>query len=168
MEELVEKAKNNDKLAFSKLIKSIEKELYLTAKTRLKNEDDMEDAIQETVFKCYKNIKMLRDNSLFKAWAIKILINECNNIYRRKNKNIISYEEKEMENYISADNDDEKMEFELLIQDLSYEEKIILTLYYYSRYTIREISKIAKVNQNTIKGKMARARKKIKRLYENE
>lgn len=73
-----------------------------------------------------------------------------------------------MENYISADNDNEKMEFELLIQDLSYEEKIILTLYYYSKYTIREISKIVKINQNTIKGKMARARNKIKRLYENQ
>lgn len=166
MEELVEKAKNKDDQAFSELVKNIKKELYLTARARLKNEDDIEDAIQETLFKCYQNISKLRDNAVFKAWAIRILINECNNIYRRKSKNIISYEEKEMENYISTNDDNGNAEFQFLIQDLNHDEKIILTLYYCSKYTIREISKIIKINQNTIKGKMARARNKIRKLYE--
>ena len=82
MEELIEKAKNNDKRAFSELIISIEKELYLIAKTKLKSDDDIGDAIQEAIYKSYKNLRKLRDNSLFKTWIIKILINECNNIYK--------------------------------------------------------------------------------------
>lgn len=166
MEELVEKAKNKDEQAFSELFKIIKKELYVIARTRLKNEDDIEDAIQETLFKCYQNINKLRDNAVFKTWAIRILINECNNIYRRKSKNMISYEEKEMENYICANDVNENLEFDFLIQDLTHEEKIILTLYYCCKYTIKEISKIVKINQNTIKGKIARARNKIKKLYE--
>ena len=95
MEELIEKAKNNDKRAFSELIVAIEKELYLIAKTKLKNDDDIGDAIQETIYKSYKNLRKLRDNSLFKTWIIKILINECNNIYKKKRKYAISYEDKE-------------------------------------------------------------------------
>ena len=51
MEELIEKVKNNDKRAFSELIKAIEKELYLIAKTKLKNDDFIGDAIQETIYK---------------------------------------------------------------------------------------------------------------------
>ena len=54
MEELIEKAKNDDKRAFSELIIAIEKELYLIAKTRLSNDDDIGDAIQETIYKSYK------------------------------------------------------------------------------------------------------------------
>ena len=86
MEELVEKAKNDDKRAFSELIMATEKELYLIAKSKLKSDDDIGDAIQETIYKSYKNIKKLRDNSVFKTWIIKILINECNNIYKKKSK----------------------------------------------------------------------------------
>ena len=79
MEELVEKAKNDDKRAFSELIMATEKELYLIAKSKLKSDDDIGDAIQETIYKSYKNIKKLRDNSVFKTWIIKILINKIIN-----------------------------------------------------------------------------------------
>ena len=72
---LVNLAKKNNKEAFSKLIEIIKKDLYLIAKTKLNNEDDIADVIQDTIISCYKNIKSLRDNKSFKAWAIKILIN---------------------------------------------------------------------------------------------
>lgn len=168
MEELVEKAKNNDKEAFSKLIMQIKKELYLIAKTKLKNDDDIGDAIQETIYKSYKNIRKLRDNSLFKAWIIKILMNECNNIYKKRSKYNISYEDNEMEKYIIDNEKPDNMGFEMLIKDLDSEEKLILTLYYCSKYTVQEISKIAKINENTIKSKMVRARNKIKKKIEKE
>ena len=168
MEELVEKAKNNDKIAFSELIIAIEKELYLIAKTKLKNDDDIGDAIQETIYKSYKNIKKLKDNSIFKTWIIKILMNECNNIYKKKSKYSISYEEKEMEKYLVANDKSDNVEFEVLIKDLDSEEKLILTLYYCSKYTIKEISKIAKIKENTIKSKMARARNKIRKQIEEK
>ena len=128
MEELVEKAKNKDKNAFSELIINVKKELYLVAKLKLKNEDDISDAIQETFLKSYKNIRKLRKNDMFRTWIIKILINECNNIYKRKRNNIVSYEEKEMENYIATDTENVNMEFDVLIRNLNYEEKMILTL----------------------------------------
>lgn len=168
MEELVEKAKKNDKEAFSELIVVVEKELYLIAKTKLNNDDDIGDAIQETIYKSYKNIKKLKDDSLFKTWLVKILINECNNIYRKKSKYTISYEEKEMENYISANEDSNDLEFEVLIKNLDTEEKLILTLYYCSKYTVKEISKIMKIKENTVKSKMVRAREKIKQQLEKD
>lgn len=77
---------------------SLEKELYKVAKVRLRNDDDIYDAIQETTIKAFKSVKKLKQNQYFKTWIIKILINESNNIYRRKNKRrIISFEE--IENY---------------------------------------------------------------------
>ena len=83
VEELVKKAKNKNEKAFDELISLIEKEMYLIAKTRLYNDDDIADAIQETIYLCYKNIHKLKDNKLFKTWIIKILINECNKIHRK-------------------------------------------------------------------------------------
>ena len=41
MEEVVKKAKKGDKEAFTKLILTVENELYHVAKARLKNENDV-------------------------------------------------------------------------------------------------------------------------------
>lgn len=168
MEELVQKAKNDDNNAFSELIISIEKELYLIAKSKLKDEDDIGDAIQETIFMCYKNLKKLKDNRVFKSWVIKILLNECKKIYKKKYKNIISYEEKELDNYISSNDDNDELEFEILIKDLKSDEQLILTLYYCSKYTTKEISKILNKRESTIKSKLIRSRNKIKKKFEKE
>ena len=86
MEELVERAQKNDEQAFNELILKAQKEMYLIAKSKLKDEEDIADAIQETILACYKNLKKLRDNKLFKTWLIRILINECNKIHRQNKK----------------------------------------------------------------------------------
>ncbi len=169
MEELVKKAKNNDEKAFDELILLIEKELYLIAKTKLKNDDDIADAIQETILKCFQNINKLRDIKLFKTWTIKILINECNKIYRKKEKYKISIEDNEIEKYIKLEEKyDENIEFNILIKKLETEEKLILTLYYCSGYTTKEISKILKRKENTIRSKMTRAKNKLRKQLEGE
>ena len=49
MEELVEKAKNNNSDAFTHLILNIERDLYCIAKSRINDENDIEDIIQETM-----------------------------------------------------------------------------------------------------------------------
>ena len=45
---------------------------------------------------------------------------------------------------------------------LNYDERISLTLYYAEGYTNKEISKILKTNENTIKARISRAKLKIK------
>lgn len=167
MEKLVVKAKEKDENAFSELIKLIDKELYLIARTKLNNNEDIGDAIQETILKGYKNIKKLKNNSAFKSWMIKILINECNSIYRKK-ENTVSYEEKEMEAYISIEENNKDLEFEILIKDLNNEEKLILTMFYYSKYTTKEISKILKIKENTVKSKILRAKEKLRKKVMKE
>ena len=165
VEELVKRAKNKDEEAFDELILSVKKEMYLIAKTRLYNDDDIADAIQETIYLCYKNIHKLKDNKLFKAWLIKILINECNKVYKKRRKYNISFEYKELEKYIKVEENYENIDFDILIRNLDTEEKTILTLYYCSGYTTKEISKILKKNENTIRSKIYRSKEKLKKQY---
>ncbi len=166
MEELVARAKKKDEKAFDELILSVKKEIYLIAKTKLKNEEDIADVLQETIYYCYKNLKKLKNNKIFKTWLIKILINECNKFYNHKNKNNISFEETEIENYIGIeDNSFSNIGFDILIRNLKEDEKIIMTLYYYSQYSTKEISKILKIKEGTIRSKLSRAKNKLKNQY---
>ena len=167
MEELIEKARKKDEEAFDELILSVQKEMYLIAKTKLQNEDDIADAIQETIISCYKNLPKLRETTLFKTWLIKILLNECNKIYKKKRKNNISFEDNEVEKYLKMDdNSINNVAFDILIRNLKDDEKLILTLYYYLEYSTKEISKILKINEGTIRSKISRAKEKLRNQYE--
>ena len=70
MEELIQRAQHNDKEAFTQIILELDNELYKIAKTRITNEADIQDAIQETMIETYKSIKKLKDPKKFKRWIL--------------------------------------------------------------------------------------------------
>lgn len=168
-EEIVYKAIKGDKEAFTSLIESLEDTMYKISRVRLDSEDDIYDSIQESVISAYNSIHNLKNPQFFKTWIIKILINKCNDIYVRNNLKK-RFLEKISKEKINEENEYEKiegkLEFENIIKFLNYKEKIILTLYYSEDLTIKEISKILKINENTVKTKMLRAKEKIKKRYE--
>lgn len=170
MEELIYRSKNGDEKAFTQLILSIKIDLYKIAKTRLNNDSDINDAIQETMIKAYNHLKKLKDESKFKSWIIKILINECNMIYKKKSKKSKLMNKIEAEELLNNKEDAiqtsvSKIDFDILIDCLDYEEKIIITLFYNNKYTCSEIAGILNVNINTVKSKITRTKQKIRKYY---
>ena len=155
IEELIKKAKDGNKMAFTQLIYEIRHELYKIARCRLSCEDDIEDAVQETIISAFQNIRKLNKNELYKNWIIKILINKCNYIYKKNKDRNISFENDKYDKL-------EEMDFYSILDGLSYDERLILTLFYLEDYSIKEISKILKKNENTIKTKLKRGKNKIK------
>lgn len=165
LEELINRAKNKDKEAFTQAVLAIQTELYFIAKTKLNNEEDINDAMQETMMISFKNIHKLRENRFFKTWMIKILLNQCNKIYKKKPWNEISLEEKEIPEVGLQENN---INFEQLISHLTKENQTILTLYYVSGYTTKEISSILSKNESTIRSKIMRAKEQIRKEQEGE
>lgn len=170
MYELIKRSKNGDEKAFTELILSIKIDLYKIAKTRLSNDSDINDAIQETMIKAYNHLKKLKDENKFKSWIIKILINECNMIYKKKSKKSKLINKIESEELLNNKEDiiqtsDSKIDFDILIDRLDYEEKIIITLFYNNKYTCSEIAEILNININTVKSKIARTKQKIRKYY---
>lgn len=170
MDELVKKAKNGDNQAFAEIILKLEDELYKIAMIRLSNNEDVNDAVQETIEKAYKSIRKLKNNMYFKTWIIKILINECNKIYKqhKKQRSYIESEiDKNIESNISVELES-NISFYNIIEPLNYDERIAIILYYMNNYTTKEISKMLKVSENTIKSRISRAREKIRKREEEK
>lgn len=172
MKELIKQAKNGDINAYTEIIIKMEKDLYRIAYTKLKNNEDIKDAIQNTMLLMFKNIKRLKEEKYFKTWIIKILLNECNkiindNIKRNKilDKSIDNMSFKNGENY---EDFEEFMNFDNIVSKLTSDEQLIFTLYYKDKFSCKEISKITKIKENTIKSKLERGRKKIKIYLEKE
>lgn len=149
------------------LFLNIQKDLYCITKMKIKNENDIEDIIQETMLSAYTNLKKLKDNKFFKTWIIRILLNNCNKFYKKKN--LESLDDKQDINKIPTKEVDlATIEFENFISFLTEEERTILTLYYSLSYTTKEIAQILQKREGTICSKISRAKVKIKEKYKGE
>lgn len=162
---LIRKARKHDKAAFCQLMEQEGKSMYKVAKAILKNDEDVADAMQETVLVCWEKIDTLRKDKYFRTWLTRILINNCNAIYRQRAKMIsgesvpealfqeVGYANVEWENFLNC---------------LDEKYRTIIMLYYVQGFKTREISEILQVNENTVRGRLATARKKLEAWYTND
>ena len=156
-EDLVYKAKRGNGKAFTKLMDENLKSMYRVGKGILTREDDIEDAIQNTILKAYLNIKTLKNDELFKTWLIKILINECNKIYNF-NKKCIS-----LDKVVEEQHKDKYEDFDLksAVDSLPEELRLVITLFYFEDLKISEISEVLRIPEGTVKSRLSRAKSKI-------
>lgn len=101
---------------------------------------------------------------------IRILINECNKIYNLNKKNKKLFDKliinTDFNTYdTSIQNTNDKINFETLINSLSYEERLVLTLHFNSRYSCSQIAKILNINVNTVKSRLTRSVNKLRKDY---
>lgn len=161
---LVKKAKRGDGEAFISLIKQYEQVLYKVASRMLSNDEDVADALQETIMLGYEKINTLKNERCFNTWICKILINKCNYILN-KNKNVIVVDEilpQKLNN-----NDFLKIELEDALNSLNKDYKLAMILYYLVGLSTKEISEFIKEPEGTIKSRLSRAKTILRENYFN-
>lgn len=163
MKQLVKRAMNHDNEAFVELIQRQTQAMYKVARGILRNEEDVADALQETILKCYEKIDTLKEPGYFKTWMTRILINNCNDILRTSRLEC-SYDEY-VPLVVSEDNTS-YYEFVQLIDSMDEKYRMIILLYYVEGFKIKEISEILNIKEATIKTRLNRGREKLKLIYE--
>ena len=161
MKHLVELAKKGDKPAFDEVIRLCVPDMFRIAMSILKNKDDADDAVCETVVIAYENIKKLNDCNFFKTWIIRILINQANEAYKKRNRIIFLNDipsEPLYEDAYDLGND----ELNKAVMSLNTELRTVITLYYYQDMRVKEIADILKVPQGTVKWRLSRAKTLLK------
>ena len=83
---LILRARNGDADAFVELMERNKQSMYKTAKAWLSQEEDVADAISETILDCFEHLDTLREPRYFKTWLVRILINNCSNIRRKADR----------------------------------------------------------------------------------
>ena len=165
MQELVEKAVRGDADAFLELMEMNSLSMYKTARGILKNDNDVSDAIQDTILTSFEKIHKLKNPQYFKTWLIRILINECNQILRHYKKvNTIE----EVPETPRQDKTLAEFEFKEMLEQVDEKYRVILVLYYEQGFKISEIAELLELNENTVKTRLARAREQIRSAYFQE
>lgn len=162
MDELVQRAKENDADAFEKLIRLHMQTMYKIAKSYLASDEDAADAIQDTIMTCYEKISFLKNNAYFKTWMIKILMSKCCNILR--NKKILDFSEETAEQPVTDKRYDE-LEWKEVIRLLDEKYRLFMILYYVEGFRTGEIAQILDMNENTVRTRLKRTGKNTPSSY---
>lgn len=155
---LVKKAQKGDTDAFVELMEIHKMSLYKVAKSYLKSEEDIADVMQDTILSAYEHIGELKKSAYFKTWITRILMNHCNDLLRQQRHFVKT--EWEEERTASAAGDDR--EFYELLSELPDDARVIFLLYYGEGFSVKEVAQILELNENTVKSRLSRGRKKLR------
>ena len=155
---LVTQAKQGDPHAFALLYEKYYKDLYRFALCYLKNTAKAEDAVSQAVLKAYEKLPNLRQDSAFKSWLFQITANECR-LQLRNETEVGLPEDYEP---AAVETDYEQPEIEELLDVLSDDERMIVTLSVFSGYRSTEISKMLTMRPGTVRSLKSRALGKLK------
>lgn len=136
--------------------------LYYISYSMMKNRVDQEDAVQECIRKALQSLHALKNDQYFKTWIIRILINACKDMLRKRKREVLSDDV-----FMAAPESADTELFEI-ISNLEDKLRLPLILHYYEGYTVREISDILKVPPGTVKSRLIRARKELGTLLKKE
>jgi RNA polymerase sigma-70 factor (ECF subfamily) len=164
LEQLAERAKKGDEESFVMLCDAVKTKLFRTAAGILGNEALALDAVSEAVFRAYKGIKRLREPKYAVTWFTRILINAANDIYRRQKREFAA----ETLPGTAYHDDHSDMRFFELIEALPPGLREIISLKYYSEFTLAEISLTLKIPEGTVKSRLNRALTQLRLEADNE
>ncbi|MDD7795155.1 sigma-70 family RNA polymerase sigma factor [Clostridium sp. 'White wine YQ'] len=140
LEKKIAQAVKGDEEAFNYIIKLKNEDLYRTAYAFVKNKDDALDILQETVYKAYISIEKLRKPQYFNTWLTRILINNCKNFIRNKEKIIYLEDNKNCNEDITKINIDERLDLFYAIDKLEEKHRMVIILKYFQDLTINQIA----------------------------
>jgi RNA polymerase sigma-70 factor, ECF subfamily len=73
--ELVERCKQGDETAWTKLVEATQREVYTLCLRVLRNPDDAAEATQDTYLKVWRGLKGFRGDSKFTTWLYRVAMN---------------------------------------------------------------------------------------------
>ena len=172
----VERILAGDETAFTSLVKKYEKQVHAFVWRRVRDYHAAEEITQDTFLRAYEKLGTLRDPNRFSAWlymiATRRFLTWCDE-KRIPMQSLDAMREAEIEALFYAQYMAEQTEklttekqreiVEYLLQKLPVRERTAVVLHYLSEMTCEEIGDFLDVSPNTVKSRLHRARKRLKK-----
>ena len=156
--------KTMDKQEFTQRVLEAETSLYRVAKSIVINEGDCEDAVQEAILIAYDKISSLKNEQFFKTWLIRILINECYRLLRKR-KGMVSFEEYMADKEYSDNGID--TELRNAVMELPQKIRMVIVLHYIEGYGVDEIGYMMKIPSGTVKSRLYKGRTLLRNMLQD-
>lgn len=178
--ETIERAQAGDSVAFSEIVRVYRKRILGTIYRLIGRSEDVEDVSQEVFVRLYYSLDQLRSVEVFEPWLYRLTTNAAYDYLRKRRRSSnVRMADLSEEQVVAADaaesgrRDDELRELtetreflDVLLSEVSEEDRILLTLKEVQGLSLKELSKIYEVNENALKVRLFRARKRALKAHE--
>jgi RNA polymerase sigma-70 factor (ECF subfamily) len=157
---LVERAREGDHDAFAELVRASVARLDTAARLILRDGELARDAVQEGLFRAWRDLRNLRDPERFDAWVYRLTVNACLDIARRRKRRPIEVEIVEINEPTSPDPADAVAERALvdgIMRRLDERGRSIIVLHYFLDLPISEVAACLGIPAGTVKSRLNRA-----------
>lgn len=134
--------------------------MYRIARTILRNDEDCRDALQEAALRAWEKRYTLREDKYFGTWLIRILINECRNI-QRKRRFTVSIDEIAEPSIPPPD-----PILSIALEKLDEKLRLPLMLHVSEGLSHTEIAQILHLPKTTVAGRIHRAKMQLRKELE--
>jgi RNA polymerase sigma-70 factor (ECF subfamily) len=181
VKDLVERAQHDDLVAFEELVLIYQDRVYSHCYNLAGNPEDAQDLAQDVFIQAYKNIRSFRQDADLGTWLYRIALNHWINLCRKKKLAVFSLDEplaaeegKVFRELAASDESPlekvERSEFNAMVAHalklLLPEFRIALVLRDIDGYNYEEIASILKCSLGTVKSRINRGRKALKKELE--
>lgn len=176
--ETVEAAKNGDRFALSEIYEKSYNTIYYVVKSIIADEDATQDVVQDSFMKAFRSISKLDNPSSFLPWMKRVATNTAKDWLKKKKPILFSSmytddgdgdeQEPEFEDVDLTQQPEEALDAKTkkqllweIINDLSEEQRLVVSMFYFQEMSVADIAENLGVSQGTVKSRLNYARKKI-------
>lgn len=171
---LVRQAQAGDSAAFTELYNMTCDKVYNYAVRYMKDEHLAQDAVQETYITAFKNLKGIKDPSLFIAWLNQINFHTCYDMCKKINSQygVVDSEQLELTRDDNIEHNpediyeknDEINKLRDAIDALPFQEKQVIVLRYFNDMKLEDIAKALSISRSTVKRYLQSAKEKLSKM----
>lgn len=151
---------------FSQVVQEYSDTVYRVCLNICQNRSDAEDLTQNVFLKLYRRSEEFRNREHLKSWLIRVAINEGKSYITSPwhKRAICSLDDSTLDDADVRFSSKEQSDLFLALMALSPKYRIVVHLYYYENYTVREIAGMLGLKNTTVQTQLMRARKQLKTL----
>lgn len=162
---LVERAQRGDRDAYDALARASATRLYLTAHRIVRDTDQAEDAVQQTLIAMWRELPSLRDADRFEAWTYRLVVRFCLADSRRARR--AGVREITIHDATPARGDDmatvdQRDQLRRALAALSLEHRTVVVLHHYAGLPLGEIAEILGVPYGTVGSRLHHATRALR------
>lgn len=174
--ELIQQTLMGDQRAFGTLVRRYQKPLHALVWRKIGDFHIAEEITQDIFLNVYKKLQTLKNPNRFAGWLYVIASRRCIAWLKKKRipmKSLDAMPPEELEELAYAQYHAERQEeivndrhreiVKRLLQKLPESERTVVTLHYLGDMTCEDISKFLGVSPNTVKSRLHRARKRLRK-----
>jgi len=174
--EIISRVLKGEQNAYAELVNRYQAYVFTLVLRMIKTREDAEEVAQDVFVKAYRSLADFRGESKFSTWLYTIANSTSITFLRKKKLDVHSLDNEKV--FEVADSKDSGFRANLVEQKsrvnmvneaialLSPDDAEIITLFYKAEQNLEEISRILRLETNTVKVRLHRARTRLKEKME--